>query len=178
MSFRRIAAVVVLAGLPLAAAFAAGGVSWGGQYLLPDCPELANYATDVQFTAVYGYATTGFGTRNGGFVLGMRSPSGGCDWEGGFIGAISGQELKVGPFMLAANLWTGIGGTHRPLAGADGTLALFGQVDVELGFRIFRGVHLVGYAGMQAIADVVAWEPVSADLSYTPVAGLRLAFGR
>jgi hypothetical protein len=179
MSFRRIAViVVVLAGLPFAAAFAAGGVSWGEQYLPPDYPELANYGTDVQCTAVYGYATTGFGMRNGGFVLGMRGPSDGCDWEGGFIGAISGQELKLGPFLLAANLWTGIGGTRRAFDAADGSFALFGQLDVEMGFRVFRGVHVVGYAGMQAIADVLSWDPVAASVSYTPVVGVRLAFGR
>ncbi len=177
MSLRRIAALIVLACLPLAAAFAAGGISWGEQYLLPEYPELANYATDTQSTAVYGYTTTGFGMRNGGFVLGLHGPENECDWKGGFIGGISGQELRVGPFLLAVDLWTGIGGVASA-AGADGNLALFGQLDVELGVRILRGVHLVGYAGMQAIADVLAWDPVSAAVYYTPVAGLRLAFGR
>lgn len=177
MSLRRIAAIIALACLPLAAAFAAGGISWGEQYLLPEYPELANYATDTQFTAVYGYATTGFGMRNGGFVLGLHGPESECDWQGGFIGGISGQELRVGPFLLAVNLWTGIGGVTTSI-GSDGDFALFGQLDVELGLRIFRGVHLVGYAGMQAIADVLAWDPVSTAVYYTPVAGLRLAFGR
>lgn len=179
MSSRRIAViVVVLAALPLAAAFAAGGVSRGAQYILPDYPELSNYATDTEFTAVYGYAITGFGMRNGGFVLGLHSPSGLCGWEGGFVGAISGQELRVGPFLLAANLWTGIGGLCPAGDFSHGDFALFGQLDVELGLRVFRGVHVVGYAGMQAIADVLAWDPVSTAVAYTPVAGLRLAFGR
>jgi hypothetical protein len=177
MNLRRIAAIVVLACLPMAAVFAAGGISWGEQYLVPEYPELANYTTGTQFTAVYGYGTTGFGMRNGGFVLGLHGPDEECGWQGGFIGAISGQELRVGPFLLAANLWTGIGGISTPVA-SSGDFALFGQLDVELGFRVFRGVHVVGYAGMQAIADVLAWDPVSTAVYYTPVAGLRIAFGR
>ena len=168
----------MLVGLPLAAAFAAGGVSWGEQYLVPECPELSNYVTDAQFTAVYGYGTTGFGMRNGGFVLGVRAPGEDTSWEGGFIGAISGQELRVGPFMVALNLWTGVGGLHGPFESCDPSFAFFGQADLELGFRLFRGVWMVGYAGMQAIADVLTWQPVSTAVYYTPVAGVRLSFGR
>jgi hypothetical protein len=179
MSVRKIVAViVVLAAMPLAAAFGAGGVSWGEQYLLPEYPQLANYDTQAQFTAVYGYGVTAFGMRNGGFALGVRPPGNECSWEGGFIGAISGQELRVGPFVLAVDLWTGIGGMHRLSGTGDGTFALFGQADLELGYRLFPGVRIVGYAGMQAIADILAWQPISSAVYYTPVAGLRLAFGR
>jgi hypothetical protein len=179
MNLRKTAAVlVVLAGLPLAAAFGAGGVSWGEQYLLPEYPELSNYCTAAQFTSVYGYATTGFGMRNGVFVLGVRAPGDEVSWEGGFIGGISGQELRVGPFMLAVNLWTGLGGIDRPFDLEDARFALFGQADLELGFRLFRGVWMVGYAGMQAMADILTWQPVSTAVYYTPVAGLRLSFGR
>jgi hypothetical protein len=31
---------------------------------------------------------------------------------------------------------------------------------------------------MQAVADILSWQPVSAAVSYTPVAGIRLAWGR
>lgn len=175
---RIVAIVVVLAALPLAMAFAAGGVSWGAQYLLPEYPELANYDTQAEFTAVYGYGVTGFGMRNGGFVLGVHSPDESCTLEGGFIGAISGQELRVGPMTLAINLWTGIGGMRRVPCVSDGNLALFGQADLELGVRLFPGMRVVGYAGMQCIADILAYQPISSALYYTPVAGIRLAWGR
>ena len=179
MSVRKIVTVVVaLAALPLSMAFAAGGVSWGEQYLVPEYPELANYDTQARFTALYGYSVARGGMRSGGFVLGVHSPDGEAMLEGGFIGAISGQELKAGPFVLAANLWTGIGGVRRAPCSSDGTFALFGQLDLELGFTLFPGMRVVGYGGMQAVADILAWQPLSTALSYTPVAGIRLAWGR
>jgi hypothetical protein len=179
MSVRKtVAVVIVLVGLPLAAAFAAGGVSWGEQYLVPEYPELANYVTDAQFTAVYGYGTTGFGMRNGGFVLGVRAPGEETSWEGGFIGAISGQELRAGPFTFAVDLWTGIGGMHFVEGSQDGRFALFGQADIEIAFRVFPGMRVAGYAGMQGIADIVAWQPLAAAVYYTPVAGVRVAWGK
>ena len=72
MSVRKIIAVVAaLVALPLSMAFAAGGVSWGEQYLLPEYPELANYDTQARFTALYGYSVARGGMRSGGFVLGV-----------------------------------------------------------------------------------------------------------
>ena len=179
MSIRRIAAIVtVLAALPLAGAFSAGGFSWGEQYLVPEHPELANYDTQARFSAIYGYGVTGFGMRNGGFVLGVHSPDDPCGFEGGFIGAISGQELRAGPFTFAVDLWTGIGGMHFAEGSQDGRFALFGQADIEIAFRVFPGMRVAGYAGMQGIADIVAWQPLAAAVYYTPVAGVRVAWGR
>jgi hypothetical protein len=179
MSVRKIVAVVVaLAALPLSMAFGSGGVSWGEQYLIPEYPELANYDTQARFTALYGYSVTRGGMRNGGFVMGVHSPNEECSLDGGFIGAISGQELKAGPFVISLNLWTGIGGVRRTFSAGDGTFALFGQADLELGLTLFPGMQVVGYGGMQAVADVLAWQPVSTAVYYTPVAGIRLAWGR
>ena len=179
MSVRKMIAIAAaLVALPLSTAFAAGGVSWGEQYLVPEYPELANYDTQARFTALYGYSVSRGGMRNGGFVLGVHSPDEPATLEGGFIGAISGQELKAGPFVFAANLWTGIGGVRRAPISCDGTFALFGQLDLELGFSLFPGMKVIGYGGMQAVADVLAWQPLSTAVYYTPVAGIRLAWGR
>ncbi len=179
MSVRKIVFVVVaLVALPLSLAFAAGGVSWGAQYLVPEYPELANYDTQARFTALYGYSVAHGGLRSGGFALGVHSPDERAMFDGGFIGAISGQELKAGPFVFAANLWTGIGGVRRAPYSSDGTFALFGQLDLELGFSPFPGMKVIGYGGMQAVADILAWQPLSTAVYYTPVAGIRLAWGR
>ncbi len=178
MSVRKIIIIVALAALPLSMAFAAGGVSWGEQYLVPEYPELANYDTQARFTALYGYSVGRGGMRNGGFVLGIHSPEEQAMLEGGFIGGITGQELKAGPFTFAANLWTGIGGVRRAPYASDGAFALFGQLDLELGFSLFPGMKVIGYGGMQAVADVLAWQPLSTAVYYTPVAGIRLAWGR
>jgi hypothetical protein len=179
MSVRKIIAVgVALVVLPFSMAFAAGGVSWGEQYLLPEYPELANYDTQARFTALYGYSVARGGMRSGGFVLGVHSSDEQPVLEGGFIGGISGQELKAGPFVFAANLWTGIGGVRRSPCSQDGTFALFGQLDLELGFSLVPGMRVVGYGGMQAVADILAWQPLSTAVYYTPVAGIRLAWGR
>jgi hypothetical protein len=174
MSFRRIVVVAAaLALLPLSASFArgAGGVTWGQQYF---DSQLASNDLQATMNGVFGYSTSRGGQRIGGFAMAVHGPF----VDGGFVGAIAGQEMRTGIFSAGMNLWTGFGGlSASPVTLAGGSFALFGELDLELGFGFIPGVQLTGYAGMQAMMGIPAGRPSFEDVMYTPVFGLRIAWG-
>jgi hypothetical protein len=174
MRYRRIAAVALaLAVLPLGGAFArgAGGFTLGQQYF---DAQLSNKDLGASTTGVYGYNVTWGGQRYGGFAMALESD----ELKGGFVGAIAGQEFRMGPFVTAMTLWSGFGGTDvTPLYSHPGTFALFGELSVEAGFGFLPGVMVTGYAGMQVIAAVLPDQGIISNAIYTPVMGVRIAWG-
>ena len=174
---RMVILAAALSVLPLSIAFAggAGGLTWGQQFF---DPALSNSDFPGTFSGGYGYGVTGHGQRIGGFGLAVRSlsPTGGLD--GGFGGLILGQEAHGGPFLFALNLWTGVGGlSANPALPGKGSLALFEELDVELGLGFIPWMELTGYAGMQAIMRVGSGSPLFRGALYTPVLGVRVAWG-
>jgi hypothetical protein len=174
MRFRKIVAVALaLAVLPLAGASArgAGGFTWGQQYF---DAALSNVDLGAITTGVYGYNVTWGGQRYGGFAMALHADR----MNGGFVGAIAGQEFRTGPFMTAMTLWSGFGGTDvTPLYSFPGTFALFGELSFEAGFGFLPGVMVTGYAGMQVIAAVLPDQGIISNAIYTPVIGVRIAWG-
>jgi hypothetical protein len=174
MRFGKIAAITLaLVVLPLAGAFArgAGGFTWGQQYF---DAELSNADLGASTTGVFGYNVTWGGQRYGGFAMAMHADA----FDGGFVGAIAGQEFRMGPFMTAVTLWTGFGGTNvTPLYSLPGTFALFGELNFEAGFGFLPGVMFTGYAGMQVLAAVLPDQGIISNAIYTPVLGVRIAWG-
>jgi hypothetical protein len=177
MKGSRIALVAaVLAMLPLAAASArgAGGITWGQEILNP---ALSSADLNSSVLGAYGYGVNYAGRRTGGFALALRSDSASPAVEGGFVGGIAGQEFRQYPFLMAVNLWAGLGGLTAGLGvPAGGSLAVFGEVTVEIGFS-FAGMLLSGYAGMQAMSAVSSSETFFTRAMYCPVLGVRLAWG-
>ena len=168
---------LALAFLPfsLARAEDTGGLTWGGQYFDAD---FSNYDLQTTYSGIYGYHVTHDGQRAGGFALGLRSRSPDQSFEGGMIGAIAGQEMRAGLFLAATNLWTGIGGiSTNPVLGTKGGFALFGELDLEIGVRLFPGMRAVAYGGMQAIAPLAREQQLFSSVLYTPVYGVRIAWG-
>jgi hypothetical protein len=174
MNFRSIMMVAAaLALIPVSASFArgAGGLSWGQQYF---DSQLASYDLQATTNGVFGYSTTRGGQRIGAFAMAVNGPT----VDGGFVGAITGQEMRTGIFSAGVNLWTGFGGiSASPIALSGGSFALFGELDLELGFGFIPGMQLTGYAGMQAMMGIHAGRPAFSDVMYTPVFGLRIAWG-
>jgi hypothetical protein len=174
MRFGRIAALsLALVVLPLAGAFArgAGGFTWGQQYF---DPGLSNADLGASTTGVFGYNVTWGGQRYGGFAMAIHADA----LDGGFVGAIAGQEFRMGPFTTAMTLWTGFGGTNvTPLYTLPGTFALFGELSFEAGFGFLPGVMVTGYAGMQVMAAVLPDQAIISNAVYTPVLGVRIAWG-
>jgi hypothetical protein len=178
MRFRKVIVIAVaLAVLPLGGVFArgAGGFTWGEQYFEA---ELSNVDLGARITGVYGYSVTWGGQRYGGFAMAIHSDTTMPALEGGFVGAIAGQEGRMGPLMAAVTLWTGFGGMNvPPMYQVPGSLALVAELNVELGFGFLPGVMVTGYAGMQAIVPVSLDQGVIGNAMYTPVLGMRVAWG-
>ena len=173
--------VIVLAAalgiMPLSTVFAggAGGVTWGQE--LVD-PFFSNFGLQTSYSGGYGYGVSRDGQRIGGFALSMHAVSSGPSFGAGFVGLITGREVHTGPLMGALNLWMGLGGmSANPVLNTPDCFALFGELDLELGFRFMPATQLTGYAGMQAIVGVVDGQPLFHSVMYAPVLGLRLAWG-
>ena len=173
---RIIVLAVALTVLPLSMACAggAGGLTWGQQYF---DSQLSNHDFQSTFSGGYGYSVTRHGQRIGGFGLAVTSlPNGSLD--GGFGGLILGQEVHTGPFLLAVNLWTGFGGLSAdPALLTAGSLALFEELDLEMGLGFISWMEVTAYAGMQAITRVGAGHALFSGAMYTPVLGVRVAWG-
>jgi hypothetical protein len=177
MKSMRIAAfAAAFAVLPLAAyARGAGGFTWGQQ--IADS-QLANFDLQSSLTGVYGYGVSWNGRRTGGFALAVHSDGAAPAVEGGFIGGIAGQEFRRSPFIGAVNLWAGLGGLSAGRGiSADGSFAVFGEITAELGVAFMPGVLLTGYAGLQAMSAVSSGETFFTRVMYSPVIGMRLAWG-
>ncbi len=83
----------------------------------------------------------------------------------------------MGPFTAALNVWTGIGGMIGAGFPLEDSLALVGELSLEIGVKIFPGTMLSGYAAMQALTNVPWSGPLFSRMAYTPVLGMRLAWG-
>jgi hypothetical protein len=170
-----LAAAFSILPLSLACAGGAGGLTWGQQYF---DSQLSNLDSQGTLSGGYGYGVTRTGQRIGGFGLAVRSSASNGALDGGFGGLILGQEAHAGPFLLAVNLWTGVGGLSAdPAIPAGRSLALFEELDFELGLGFISWMEVTGYAGMQAIVRVGAGRPLFSDVMYTPVLGVRVAWG-
>jgi hypothetical protein len=178
MRFGKIVVVaLLLTVLPLVGVFAhgAGGFTWGQQY---PYGVFSNVDLSASTIGVYGYNSTWGGQRYGGFAMAIHSDETLPAFKGGFIGAVAGQEMRIGPVVAAVNLWSGFGGLSLdPLFGNQGVFALFGELTIEVGFAILPGVLVTGYAGLQAIAPVLADHAFIDSAMYTPVLGMRFAWG-
>lgn len=79
---------------------------------------------------------------------------------------------------MAINFWTGFGGLSAdPALPTAGSPALFEEIDVELGLGFIPWMEVTGYAGMQAIARIGAGHSLFSGVMYTPVVGVRVAWG-
>jgi hypothetical protein len=170
-----LAAALAVLPLSMASAGGAGGLTWGQQYF---DSQLSNFDVQSTYSGAYGYGVTRHGQRIGGFALAVRSSSPDSLFEGGFAGLITGQEVRAGPFLMAVNLWTGLGALRTgPALPTGGSLALFGELDLELGLGFISWMEVTGCAGMQAVTRIAGGRPLFSNVMYTPVLGARVAWG-
>ncbi len=165
-------AAIVLCAVPvsLAVAGGAGGSGFGVQYY---DPGMSSADRSLVYLSGFGYARSErpFGARLGGF--GMAILSGDGRTAGGVGGMLIGQEFRSGPLVAALTLFTGVGGMAFD---RHGYMVLFGEADVELGFALLW-MQVTAYAGLQAWGNLVPGFPLSSAVVYTPVLGIRLAWG-
>ena len=180
-----IVAAAAIALLAAVGAFAdgAGGVTHGMQYLdLDRCYDLDGgwYTADVGLQTVggFGYGANRHGERVGGFGLALFSEDPTIEFAGGVGGLINGQQISVGPLTAAAVVWVGAGCLTSDVPGLDGSwVVAFGELDLEVGWALTPWFQVSGYAGMQVMGNVTGSHPFQEFLFYTPVVGVRVAWG-
>ncbi len=171
-----ISLLIALAACPLFA-HGGGGITFGSQYYDPD---FANRDLSAFSVGGFGYGVSADGQRIGGFGMaftGIGSTAGQPDISGGIGGLITGQELRIGPFTVAVNLWLGLGGLAVDFENPSGFMAAFGELNLELGIPVTRWMQLVGYAGFQVLGNLIPGMPFEDVLIYTPVVGVRIRWG-
>jgi hypothetical protein len=170
-------AVAAFTCVPLAAVFAGGAGGVLGGHQLFD-PRFASGDYQERFSGGFGYGVTHDGRRIGGFGMAIYSNGDPGRLAGGVGGLIMGQELRLGGLCLATNLWTGIGGLSVNGFGMyPGCLIGFAQLDVEAGVAVFPWFQVSVYGGMQVMGNLAPGRPFADALYYSPVIGIRTAWG-
>jgi hypothetical protein len=101
---------------------------------------------------------------------------------GGFGGVINGYRLIKRPLNLSVLLFTGFGGisTGNYVAenGGSGFFGVFLELDAEIGIPVTSWFMPVFYVGYQVIGNLIPGEFFSHFVSYTPVIGGRVSWGK
>ena len=170
-----LAALLLMSPLvPVLAGSGAGGTTSGTHTYGGD---FSNYNLGANTIGGFGYGVTDGASRIGGFGLAILTEAP-RRLVGGFGGTITGKELDLGRLNFGVTAWTGVDGISADLQGGrGGYFAFFAELDIEIGFSILPFMQLVGYGGYQIIGSILPGFAPEEALSYTPVAGLRLAWG-
>jgi hypothetical protein len=165
-------AVLALALLPaaFAAAGGAGGTGFGAQYF---DPGLSSANRGLMYISGFGYGTSEdpFGHRIGGFGMAVLSDDG--QTAGGVGGMLVGQEFRSGPLVAGITIFYGVGGMAFD---RSGYAVMFGEADLELGVALLFA-QVTAYAGYQAWGNLVPGLALRDAVVWTPVLGIRLAWG-
>jgi hypothetical protein len=166
-----------------AAAFADGGGGFFYGLQTTEYPFLQGYpirnnSLGLMYTGGFGYGMSG-SEVTGGFGVGLS------DFEhktgGGYGGVIHGFRGVLGPVNLLLTSWTGIGGLKysEALSGDTHSYLIFTEeIDLELGLAILPWFMPMLYAGYQVMGNLYPEKPFRGFFSYTPVVGVRFAWGR
>jgi hypothetical protein len=178
MNLKRILVLGLILGAALSAVYADGG---GGFFNGLQTPEfLPNNSPGLMYTGGYGYEVSGHRVK-GGFGVGLSDFQGETGIAGGYAGVIHGARAKVGPTNLMITSWTGIGGLKFTQAQSGDSLSYLivtEEIDLEIGVALLPWFMPVFYAGYQVMGNVAPGRPFSDFFSYTPVVGVRFAFGK
>lgn len=163
-----------------------GGMFFGyqtSQYPFLEKHPVVNNSYGLVYFGGYGYGIDRKGNITGGFGIAIQDPSfeeGGI--SGGFGGFISGYRIFRRPVSLSLVTWTGFGGIYtgdyNSEDGGNGFFSLFFEIDAELGLPITPWFMPVVYVGYQVIGNMIPGEFFTHFLSYTPVLGIRVCWGK
>jgi hypothetical protein len=185
MNLKRILALSLLLGAALATAYAEGGGGFFHGLQTAEYPFLRGYPVrnnsfGLMYTGGYGYGVSGH-RITGGFGVGLSDFEGDTGIAGGYGGVINGARGQVGPLNLMITSWTGIGGLRftEALSGETaGYLIATEEIDLEIGLAVLPWFMPVLYAGYQIMGNLAPGQPFGDFFSYTPVVGVRFAFGK
>ena len=185
MNLKRILALSIVLGAALSAVHADGGGGFFYGLQTTEYPFLQGYpvrnnSLGLMYTGGYGYGVSGH-EINGGFGVGLSDFQSETGIAGGYGGVIHGARGKVGPVNLMITSWTGIGGIKFTQAESGDSLSYLivtEEIDLEIGLAVLPWFMPVFYAGYQVMGNVAPGRPFSDFFSYTPVIGVRFAFGK
>ncbi|MBN1648459.1 MAG: hypothetical protein JW874_10525 [Spirochaetales bacterium] len=170
----------------LASVFArgAGGMMFGYQTLtypfLDENYDIPGNNLDLSYFGGFGYGVSRDGVITGGFGFALMDMSGESGIAGGFGGVINGIQLIGWPVQLNLLTFIGFGGIYTGSNSENpnaGFFALLGEVDLELGIPLTPWFMPSIYIGYQVAGNVIPGEIFTSFLSYTPVIGVRIAWG-
>lgn len=176
---------VLIAILAAAAASADGGGGFFYGLQTNEYPFLKGYpirnnSLGLMYTGGYGYGVSGH-EINGGFGVGLSDFESHTGIAGGYGGVIHGVRGLLGPVNIMVLSWTGIGGIKFTQAASSetvGYLIVTEEIDLEIGLPVLPWFMPVFYAGYQVMGNVGPGKPFQDFFSYTPVIGVRFAFGQ
>jgi hypothetical protein len=185
MSLKSVLILALILGAALSAAYADGG---GGFYCglqIQEYPFLEGYplrndSLGLSYTGFYGYGVSGH-EIHGGFAVSLSDFESQTGIAGGYGGVIYGARGKAGPLNLMLTSWTGLGGVKVAAAAGGETetyLIATEEINLELGLAVLPWLMPVFYAGYQVMGNLGPGRPFQEFLSYTPVVGIRFAFGK
>lgn len=172
--------------LATAGAFADGGGGMLMGYQISRYPFLDNYEVAGNNFGLGYYGGFGYGVSNnrgivGGFGIAIMDMTGESGIVGGFGGIISGIRIFKSPINVSLVSWTGFGGISTGryrVGGRAGYFALMEEVNLEIGLPVFKWFMPTVTLGYQVTGSLIPGIPFSSFLSYTPVAGFRIQWGK
>jgi hypothetical protein len=130
----------------------------------------------LQISGGYGYGVSRNGAINGGFGYGMYNEDGSIG--GGFGGVVSGHRFTAYPLTIQLLSLTGVGGIGIETYFEDyGYFAVMQSFVLEIGLPLTRWFMPIVYFEYQFIGNIMPGNIFSTFTNYTPVAGMRFAWG-
>ena len=177
-------ALFIAVGATAASADGARGIYYGLQTseypFLKDYP-IRNNSLGLACYGGYGYGVHG-NTITGGFGFAITDTDGDTGIAGGFGGVINGVRFIDRPVTVSLISWTAIGGistgNRESGDGEEGFFAFREEITLELGIPINRWFMPSLYAGYQIAGNLAPGTPFEDFLVYTPVIGMRVAWGK
>ena len=161
-----------------------GGMFYGLQ--TSEYPFLKNHPVHNNSMVLAYYGGYGYGVHGhsitGGFGFAITDTDGDTGISGGFGGVINGVRFIDWPVTVSLISWTAIGGIsaggQENPDGEEGFFAFMEEITLEVGIPVNRWFMPTLYAGYQVAGNLVPGTPFEDFLVYTPVIGVRVAWGK
>lgn len=147
--------------------FSNGGGIYYGTYTYNDSYANVNLE-DSYYYGGYGYGTSYWGGRAGGFGMVIFGDYG---FQGAYGGMINGRELVSGPVSAAIDLWTGLGYLSY---GQTSGVSPIAELKGEIGLAVLPWFKFALYGGIQGVTTFTDFRE---DFLYSPVFGIKFIWG-
>lgn len=160
----------------------AGGILFGTQTAelpLPFNISFKNNSMNLFYSGGFGYGISESNQIIGGFGYSFGDTLEDSD-IGGIGGITIGHRLIGRPLFLALLVNIGAGGiaVNNENDIYSGHFVLFGELLLEAGIPVIPWCMVSGYMGYQVMGNVITGGFLDTFISYTPVIGVKISFGK